>query len=133
MNKTLTSLVTAALAVTSLQLTSCDTVSQGVVGGAALGAIVGGATGRGNNVAAGAAIGAAAGGLAAVLVAENESAYYRGGQYSDPYRSYPVGQRTGRGGFVLSPYAPYYEIDVRGIPHGALVRDPSCGRLFIRP
>ena len=40
---------------------------------------------------------------------------------------------TDRKGFVISPYAPYHEIDVQAIPRGALVRDPSCNRLFVNP
>lgn len=132
MKSLLTFALTAALAVSSFSLTSCDTVGDRVLGGAAVGAIAGGLTGSGRNAAAGAAIGAAAGGLIGVIEAENEQAYYGRG-YSEPYRSYPVARRTDRRNFVISPYSPYYEINVRGVPSGALVRDPSCNRLFIRP
>ncbi|MBS0657980.1 MAG: hypothetical protein JSR82_07010 [Verrucomicrobia bacterium] len=132
MKSLLTLALTAALAVSSLSLTSCDTVGDRVLGGAAVGAIAGGLTGSGRNAAAGAAIGAAAGGLIGVIEAENERSYYARG-YAEPYRSYPVAKRTGRYNYVISPYSPYYEINVRGVPPGALVRDPSCNRLFIRP
>ncbi len=129
MKKNIPSVLLAALAVSTLSLSSCDTIAQGVGSGAAIGAIAGGLTGRGENALAGAAIGAAAGGL---IAAASEQDYYARG-YSEPYRSYPVAQASGRRGTVVSPYDPYNEIDVRGVPHGALVRDPSCGRLFIRP
>lgn len=128
----LNSVVAAVLAVSSLSLTSCDTVAQGIGSGAAVGAIAGGLTGSGTNAARGAAIGAVAGGLLGAVVAENEGAYYSRG-YTESYRSYPVATPTDRRNFVISPYSPYYEINVRGVPSGALVRDPSCGRLFIRP
>ena len=73
-----------------------------------------------------------AGALVGQAVANDQNSYYNAG-YREPWGSYPVATTTGRRGFVISPYAPYYEIDVRGVPHGALVRDPSCNRLFIRP
>jgi hypothetical protein len=38
---------------------------------------------------------------------------------------YPVARPTNRRGFVTSPYSPYNLIDVRGIPSGATVVDPS--------
>ena len=44
-----------------------------------------------------------------------------------------MGRFTGRSGFVTSPYAPYNRIDVRGIPQGAQVVDPSCDRIFVNP
>lgn len=133
MKSLLTLTLTTALAVSSFSLTSCDTVGDRVVGGAAIGAIAGGLTGSGRNAAAGAAIGAAAGGLVGIIEAENERAYYSRGRYSDPWGSYPVATQTDRRNYVISPYSPYYEINVRGVPSGALVRDPSCNRLFIRP
>ena len=34
---------------------------------------------------------------------------------------------------VISPYYPYSRIDVRGIPRGAKVEDPSTHRIFINP
>jgi hypothetical protein len=51
----------------------------------------------------------------------------------DSSDSYPPGRPTDRPGFVVSPYPPYNRIDVRGIPRGAQVQDPSTGRIFINP
>ena len=45
----------------------------------------------------------------------------------------PVGRTTGREGFVISPYPPHNRIDVRGIPSGAKVMDPSVHKVFINP
>lgn len=133
MTKFLPTLTAAVLAVSTLSLSSCETpVGAGLAYGAGTGAIIGGLTGSGQNAAIGAAAGAVAGGLIGAVVAENQNSYYNSG-YRDPWGSYPVATTTGRRGFVISPYSPYYEIDVRGVPHGALVRDPSCNRLFIRP
>ncbi len=115
----------------TLNLTGCDTpVGQGAGIGAGTGAIIGGlATNRVGGAALGAAAGAVAGGLIGAAVEED-----RAGEYGPrPSRGYPVAQPTDRPGFVLSPYSPYYEIDVRGVPRGALVRDPSCNRLFVKP
>ena len=78
---------------------------------------------------AGAAIGALTGALIGNAV-EHDGAEAYG---PPPHGGYPPAQTTDRRGFVLSPYSPYHEIDVRGIPHGALVRDPSCDRLFVNP
>ena len=121
MTKSLKTLVAATMAVTALSLNSCGTpVGDGVAYGAGAGAIIGGLTGSGTNAAIGAA------------VAENQASYYRQG-YTAPWGSYPIATATSRPHYVISPYSPYYEIYVKGVPHGALVRDPSCGRLFIRP
>jgi hypothetical protein len=121
----------ALVAALSLGLTSCDTpVGQGAGIGAATGAIIGGlATNRVGGAAAGAAAGALAGGLIGAAVQQNQAAAYG----PPPPGGYPVATPTERAGFVISPYAPYYEIDTRGAPRGALIRDPSCGRLFIKP
>lgn len=114
----------------SLSLTSCDTAAgQGAGYGAAGGAILGAAIGGSARTAA---IGAGAGAVTGALIGASVDAS-RGDRYSGNYRDYPVGTRTGRRGYVLSPYSPYYQIDVRGIPSGEPVRDPSCGRIFIVP
>ena len=119
MKRSVSLLLLAASAVSTLSLSSCTTgygpVGDGVATGALIGAAAGGLTGRGVNAARGAAAGALAGGLIGAVVAENEGAYSRGG-YGEPYRSYPVARRSGRPGTVVSPYAPYNEIDVRGVP-----------------
>ena len=121
----------ALVGVLSLGLTSCDTpVGQGAGIGAAGGAIIGGlATNRVGGAALGAAAGALAGGLVGAAVQQNQAAAYG----PPPDGGYPRATPTETPGYVISPYAPYYEIDVRGVPRGALVRDPSCNRLFIRP
>ena len=132
----------------------CETTGQNVLLGAATGAAVGGALhGRGDQALAGAAIGAAGGYLLGKAVQHDRRRVYgegyedgRGDRYSDDRRDdrysrddryddrrYPVGRFTGRSGFVTSPYAPYHRIDVRGIPHGAQVVDPSCNKIFINP
>ena len=118
-------------AVLSLSLASCDTpTGQGAGIGAASGAIIGGlATNRVGGAAAGAAIGAAAGALVGASVEQANAEAYG----PRPDRGYPTATGTDRKGFVISPYAPYHEIDVQAIPHGALVRDPSCNRLFVNP
>jgi hypothetical protein len=119
------------LAALPFSLTSCETpVGQGAAIGAGSGAVIGGlATNQVRGAATGALIGAAAGSLIGAAVQADESSHYG---RRDP-RDYPVANPTDRPGFVVSPYAPYYEIDVRGVPHGALVRDPSCNRLFVKP
>ncbi len=121
----------ALVATLPLGLTSCDTpVGQGAGIGAASGAVIGGlATNRVRGAAAGAAIGAVAGGLVGLAVQQNQAANYG----SPPPGGYPMATPTERPGYVISPFAPYYEIDTRGVPRGALVRDPSCGRLFVKP
>ncbi len=133
MTKSLNTLAAAVLAAAALSLNSCGTpVGDGVAYGAGAGAIIGGLTGSGQNAAIGAAAGAVAGGLVGAAVAENQGAYYRQG-YTQPWSSYPIATATSRSSYVISPYAPYHQIYVKGVPHGALVRDPSCNRLFVRP
>lgn len=109
-------------------LTSCETpTGQGAAIGAGTGAIIGGLA---TNRVGGAALGAAAGALAGTLVgASVEDSQRR--QYNR--EDYPTAEPTDRGGFVVSPYRPYHVIDVRGVPSGELVRDPSCDRLFVKP
>ena len=48
------------------------------------------------------------------------------------HHSIPMGRYCGRYGYVYSPYTGEL-VNVRGIPHGAEVRDPSSGRIFINP
>ena len=119
------------VAALSLGLTSCDTpVGQGAGIGAATGAIIGGlATNRVRGAAIGAAAGALAGGLVGAAVQQNQAAAYG----PPPPGGYPRATPTERPDFVISPFAPYHEIDTRGVPRGALVRDPSCNQLFIKP
>jgi len=131
-----------------LSFSGCETSGENALLGAATGAAIGGALhGRGDQALAGAAIGAAGGYLIGKAVQhERREAYAEGyyeGQYDDhgrpyderDYRSerYPLGRFTNRDGFVTSPYYPYNRIDVRGIPRGAKVQDPSTGKIFINP
>lgn len=48
------------------------------------------------------------------------------------HHSILMGRSSGRYGYVYSPYSGEL-VNVRGIPHGAEVRDPSSGRIFINP
>ena len=127
--KTINSAVIAA-ALGALALSSCDTpTGQGAGIGAATGAIIGGATtGDVRGAAIGAGIGAGTGALIGASIEADERGYYEG----HPGTYYPMGQRVGPG-MVRSPYPPHSVVDVRGIPHGALVRDPNNGRPFRKP
>jgi hypothetical protein len=136
--------VSVALAL-ALGLTGCDTTGDNVLLGAATGAAIGGIAGRdGRSAVTGAAIGAAGGYLIGKAVQRDRRRAYSEGYYDgrgddryrdDRYRDdrYPVGRLTNREGFVVSPYHPYNRIDVRGIPRGAQVEDPSTGKIFINP
>ena len=119
------------LAALALPLASCDTpTGQGAGIGAATGAIIGGlATNRVGGAAAGALAGAAAGALIGAVIQQSDAEAYG----PVPPGGYPIGQPTDRKGYVVSPYEPFHVIDVQGAPHGALVRDPSCSRLFVNP
>jgi predicted small secreted protein len=130
MNKYFISAICAVLFV-SFSFSSCETpTGQGAGWGAATGAIIGGAaTGRVRGAAIGAGIGAATGALIGASIEADQNGYYQG----RPMGYYPWATRTGRAGFVYSPYSPHNVVDVRGIPHGALVRDPSTGGIFRRP
>jgi hypothetical protein len=131
---------------------ACETSGQNALLGAATGAAIGGALhGRGDQALAGAAIGAAGGYLIGKAVQHDRRRAYSDGYYDgryedsrdgDRYRRdddrdyrerYPLGRLTGRRGIVTSPYYPYNRIDVRGIPSGAQVEDPSVGKIFINP
>jgi Glycine zipper len=122
---------TLVIALLSSILNSCDTpVGQGAGWGAATGAIIGGAaTGHARDAAIGAAAGAAAGALIGAAIQEDQARR----AYPPPPGGYPVAEWSGRPGLVISPYSPHRLVDVRGIPHGALVRDPSTGGIFIKP
>ena len=121
----LTSLVLSPI----LALTSCESTTGtgalvGAGAGAALGAALGG--GRAENIAAGAILGAGTGALAGHLIGRaDDRGYYQG-------RQLPYARSVGRG-VVESPYGRHNLINVAGIPHGAVVEDPTTGRYFIRP
>ncbi len=116
----------------ALALSSCDTpVGQGAGYGAAGGAIIGGlAGGSVRNAAIGAGAGAGLGALIGAIVQDSDrQRYYQ----NAPQGGYPYGRPTEYRGLVRSPYYPHNLIDVRDIPPGALVIDPSTNRPFVRP
>ena len=122
--------VTSALALCAFVVTSCETpTGQGAGFGAATGAIIGGAaTGNVRGAAVGAAIGAGTGALVGAAIEADQAAQYG----PAPSGGYPWARRSGTPGYVYSPYTNRI-VDVRGIPRGALVRDPSSGNIFRRP
>lgn len=129
--KKLSSAFVAVAALGALTFSSCDsTTGQGAGIGAATGAIIGGATtGDVRGAAIGAGIGAGTGALIGASIEADERGYYEGREAS----YYPYGRRTGTAGLLRSPYPPHNLVDVRGVPRGALVRDPATGRIFRRP
>ncbi|MEY2496295.1 MAG: hypothetical protein QOJ45_2787 [Verrucomicrobiota bacterium] len=126
-----TLLITSALTFASLALTSCETpTGQGAGWGATAGAILGAATtGTVRGAANGAIIGAVAGAIIGSTVELDERGYYEG----HPRDYYPYARPTDTPGIVQSPYPPYALVNVRGIPHGALVHDSTSGRVFRKP
>jgi len=121
--------LTTLLLAPVMALTSCDSpAGKGAAAGAVGGAILGAALGRGRpgNIVAGAAAGAATGALIGHAIGRaNDQGYYDGQQL-------PYGRAMG-GGMVESPYEPYNTIDTRGIPHGAVIEDPTTGGRFVKP
>jgi Glycine zipper len=124
-------LVSLSLAI-AIAFSGCESSGDNALAGAAAGAAIGGLLhGSGRDALHGAAIGAGAGYLIGKIVkhGRHERERREGVRYED----LPYAEPTPRYGFVTSPYEPYNLIDVRGIPHGAQVVDPSCGRAFINP
>jgi hypothetical protein len=117
-------------AITCLAFVGCETTGQNTMLGAGLGAGIAAATE--NSPLGGAAIGAGAGFLLGKLLQHDRRRAYEEG-YDHARRGYPVAQLTDRRGFVVSPFRPHHVIDVRGIPRGEKVVDPSCDRVFINP
>ena len=134
----------------ALALNGCDTPGQSAGLGAAAGALFGAAAsgGRPGAVLQGAAIGAGTGYLVGKVVQHDrreEDDYYgddrdsrdrdddRGDYRGDSRDGLPMARPTHHDGFVISPYPPHNRIDVRGIPSGAKVMDPSVNRVFINP
>lgn len=124
---------------TAITFTGCETSGGNAMLGAATGAAIGGLLhGRGEDALRGAAIGAGAGYLIGKVVRNErrarEERYYRERYYDGgDYDRYPIARLTNRRGYVQSPYRPYHLIDVRGVPSGAQVLDPSCDKIFINP
>ncbi len=135
MTTKLTALSLTAALLVPVGLTSCETPGEGAKTGAIVGAGIGALT-RGDLRGAiqGAAIGAASG---AILGKLNRDDRRREREYvrvpDDEYARYPTARPTRDYGYVQSPYRPYNLIDVRGIPRGAVVEDPSTGGRFINP
>jgi predicted small secreted protein len=126
-----TLLVTSIVALISMAVTSCDTpTGQGAGWGAVTGAVLGAAaTGDARGAAVGALIGAHTGATIGSMIELDERGYYDG----HPRDYYPYARPTDTRGVVQSPYPPHALVDVRGIPHGALVRDSTSGRVFRKP
>ncbi len=129
MNKYFLPAVSAAI-LTSFSLSSCETpTGQGAGIGAAGGALIGaGATGNVRGAALGAGAGALAGALIGAAIEQDQARYYHA-----PPGGYPDARRTDTPGYVYSPYGSHNVIDVRGVPRGAMVKDPSTGGIFMRP
>lgn len=124
----------AASLVLSLGCMSCQTAypGQATGTGAGIGAVSGALIGAGAGGGRGALIGAGAGLLAGALVgAAVDSDQQR--YYHAPPNGYPYAQRSGTPGYVYSPYGEHHMIDTRGVPPGALVRDPSTNGVFRNP
>lgn len=113
----------------TLALSSCETpVGQGAGIGAASGALIGAGAAGGRGAAIGAGAGLLAGALVGAAIQSDQERYYHA-----PPGGYPVAQRAETPGYVYSPYGAHNMIDVRGIPRGARVKDPSTGGIFISP
>ena len=129
--KKLTPAVVAAVALSAFALSSCETpTGQGAGIGAATGAVIGGlATGDVRGAAIGAGIGAGTGALIGASIEADQNGYYQG----HPGNYYPYGRHAEGSGLYHSPYPPHVVMDLRGVPHGGVVRDPESGRLFRKP
>jgi hypothetical protein len=123
--------IVSAIAFAALALNSCDAPTGAGAGyGAAAGAIIGAAaTGRVRGAVIGAAAGAATGALIGRSIQNDEARR----SYPPPPEGYPFARPTDTPGFVRSPYPPHRIVDVRDIPPGELVRDPSSDGIFRNP
>ncbi|MGA3170036.1 MAG: YMGG-like glycine zipper-containing protein [Chthoniobacteraceae bacterium] len=119
--------ITAVLLLFCMGLTGCESpAATGAVAGAGAGALTGAVFGGPRAALLGAGIGAAAGALIGHSIGQaRDDGYYNG-------RRLPYGRWMGHG-LVQSPYYPYNVINTHGIPHGAVVIDPSTGGRFIKP
>lgn len=124
--------------VAAITFSGCETPSDTALLGAASGAAIGGLLhGRADQALVGAAIGGGAGYLAGKVSQDQRrqaysQGYYQGRAVGDD-NSLPYARPSNTRDMVISPYKPYNLIDVRGIPSGARVIDPSCDRSFINP
>lgn len=111
----------AAVMISAAMLSSCNTpTGTGAAAGAATGAVVGGPVG--------AAVGAATGAIVGTAVGASEVRTYG----PAPAKGWPLAAPAGQPGFYRSPYTGKL-YDLRGVPHGGLVRDQDTGRLFKKP
>ena len=119
--------VTAISLLVCTGITGCESpAANGALAGAGAGALTGALVGGPRATLLGAGIGAAAGALIGHAIGQSrDDGYYDG-------RQLPYGRWLGHG-MVESPYPPHNVIDTRGIPHGAVVEDPSTGGRFIKP
>ncbi len=130
-----------SITVVATTTVSCTNMGTGQLTGTGLGAAGGSATGAiiGNNVSGvssteGAIAGALIGGLAGNIVGRQQDEIdqlKRNQAYGSS--GYPLARATSTPGYVVSPYAPYNTIDVRGMPRGAVVIDPSTNQRFVIP
>lgn len=118
-----------------MAFSGCETPSDTALLGAASGAAIGGLLhGRADQALVGAAIGAGAGYVGGKVVQNERRRSYEEGYYQGrTAENYPVGRPTSTRGMVISPYRPYNLVDVKGIPSGAKVVDPSTNKVFINP
>src|ERR1700751_709869 len=127
-----TGILMATGCILAVGFSSCDSlVGAGAGYGAGGGAVIGGlAGGPVRSAAIGSAAGAGLGALIGAIVQESDRDRY----YAErPEGGYPYGRPTQQSGIVRSPYYPNNLVDVSGIPHRAMVIDPSTNRVFIRP
>lgn len=47
--------------------------------------------------------------------------------------SFLVGKKTSKAGRVVSPYTPFNELDITGLPSGSLALDPTTQKVFEVP
>jgi hypothetical protein len=119
--------VTAVSLMLSMGFTGCESpAANGALAGAGAGALTGALIGGPRAAFLGAGIGAATGAIIGHSIGQaRDDGYYEG-------RRLPYGRPLGHG-LVESPYYPHNAIDTRGIPHDAVVEDPSTGGQFIKP
>jgi len=120
--------VIASCLLLTFGITGCESpAATGALAGTGAGALTGAAFGHNGRAALlGAGIGAAAGALIGHAIGQSrDDGYYEGERL-------PYGRWLGHG-MIESPYPPHNVIDTRGIPHGAVVEDPSTGGRFIKP
>lgn len=117
----------------SVLVSSCTPYQQqgAAVGGLAGGAVGAIAGGNSRSTLRGAALGAGLGAGIAAMQENQQGA--RSSSGPPPQGGYPYAERTSTRGEVISPYAPYNVIDVRGMRSGSLALDPSCEKPFRIP